>query len=73
VKNNGASTDPNIIADLDIAKNLCAGTDDDVITQRGMALSTFFSSTAKGDALVDNRIVTNDCSFADDAYFCSWE
>ncbi len=61
----GACADAGVVAQLDIAEDLCARADDDVIAQGGVAFAAFFAGAAEGDALVDQRVVADDRRFAD--------
>ena len=65
-QHNGTCADASMITDLNIAENFSAGANHDTAANRGMALACFFTSTAEGDALINQRVVTDDGGFTND-------
>lgn len=64
-QNDGICTDFYVVAQGDVAKNLCAGADNHVIAQRWVAFVVFLTCSAKSCALVDGTVIANDGRFAD--------
>ena len=65
-QHDGAGADAAVVSDGDVAQDFCAGTHDDVVAERGMALAFVLAGAAEGDALVEGDVVAYDGSFADD-------
>src|SRR5579863_2490807 len=61
-----AGADLDVVADVDVAEDFGAGTDDDAIAEGGVALSLLAAGAAEGDALVEEDVVTDFGGFADD-------
>ena len=65
-QNNRSSADSGVLADGDVAENLCAITDDDVILNRGMTLDAIGAGAAEGYAGIDRDVIADHRGFADD-------
>jgi len=63
---NGASADLNVIADHDVAKNFRSGTDNDSVAESRMALSMLFARAAQSYTLIEEHVVADLRSLADD-------
>ena len=64
------SSDLRIFSDCKRTQNLCAGAHHNIIFQRWMTFSLFFSGTAKRNPLIQCYIISDDRSFSDD-HTCS--
>jgi len=61
-----ACADLDEVADDDVAEDLCAGADHNVIAEGGVAFPLFFAGAAESDSLVEEDIVADFGGFADD-------
>jgi hypothetical protein len=63
-EDDGTGPNPNVGANRNIAQHLGSGANYNVIPQGGVALAGFFAGSAKGDALVNQAVVSEDGGFA---------
>ena len=66
VDNDRSGADLDVVADVDVAEDLGAGSHDHSIAESGVTFALLAASTAERDALVEQDIVSNLGSFADD-------
>src|SRR6185312_2427235 len=59
-------TDSAVLANCDIAENLCSAADHDVVLKSGMAFALFLAGATESPSLIKRDIISNDRSLADD-------